>query len=294
MQQRPGPRRSGGTAATPRFQRIAVVGAGVVRFQEGTEAFDELAAQVLAIDRRDLSCMTLLLFGGPANIATLAIAMRRRASAVTESVGRLERAGYVRRRPGRGSPPVELTEHARAWITRIWDPLRQDGERLLSGYATKELDVIAAYVAQAVRIQQQHARRLRRWLTSPAATARQAHLRGGLSPAALKRVHLFVEANLERPLHLRDLAARAGLSVYHFARAFRTTSGVTPRAFIEARRVERAKHLIEGSTRSLADIAVAVGFGSQSRLTVAFRRQTGSTPARFRTATPRAAAPANG
>jgi transcriptional regulator GlxA family with amidase domain len=43
-----------------------------------------------------------------------------------------------------------------------------------------------------------------------ASPAGRPQLRGGLSPAALRRVQLFVEANLARPLHLRDLAERAG------------------------------------------------------------------------------------
>jgi AraC family transcriptional regulator len=70
---------------------------------------------------------------------------------------------------------------------------------------------------------------------------------------------------LARPIHLNDLAARAALSPYHFARAFRKSAGMTPRAFVEHRRIEQAKRLLTESPRSLADVAMETGFGTQSR-----------------------------
>jgi AraC family transcriptional regulator len=148
--------------------------------------------------------------------------------------------------------------------------------------------MVHAFMTRIGDVQDRQARRLRRWLLDPPARSGRPHLRGGLSPAALRRVQLFVEAHLERPMTVRDLAARAGLSPSHFTRAFRATAGVTPRAFVEGRRLERARALIDGTDRSLSDIALACGFKTQSRLTVAFRRQTGFTPAAYRRGRPRA------
>jgi AraC family transcriptional regulator len=93
---------------------------------------------------------------------------------------------------------------------------------------------------------------------------------------------VFIEANLGAPIQLHDLAARAGLSPYHFARAFRTSTGVTPRAFVEQRRIACASRLLAESDRSIAGIAADTGFGTQSRFTSVFKRQTGFTPAVFR------------
>jgi AraC family transcriptional regulator len=174
-----------------------------------------------------------------------------------------------------------LTPHARDWIDRLWEPLRHRGTEMLAAYSPDELSLIVRVLRSACDVQERHLADLRRWLNEPAAT-RKSHQRGGLSPAALQRVQVFVEANIDRPIRLADLAVRAGLSVHHFGRAFRTSTGVTPRAFIEQRRIARVRTLIADTDQPLADIAAATGFATQSHLTTAFRRATGFTPAAYR------------
>ncbi|AWK86523.1 helix-turn-helix domain-containing protein [Azospirillum thermophilum] len=104
-----------------------------------------------------------------------------------------------------------------------------------------------------------------------------AFARGGLAPAAVRRVREFVETRLESPLTIDDLAAVAGLSPYHFARAFKRATGEAPHGYVLGRRVERAKAMIAAG-RPLAEVAAATGFSSQSHLTARFRERVGVTP----------------
>ncbi|WP_207459676.1 AraC family transcriptional regulator [Azospirillum sp. SYSU D00513] len=108
--------------------------------------------------------------------------------------------------------------------------------------------------------------------------------RGGLAPAVLRRVAEFVEAHLDAPLSIDDLAAVAGLSPFHFARAFKRSTGEAPHRFVLRRRIERAKSLIAMDGLPLAEVAAACGFSSQSHFTLRFREVTGLTPKRFASA----------
>ena len=68
---------------------------------------------------------------------------------------------------------------------------------------------------------------------------------------------------------------------YHFSRAFKAATGKSPYAFALGRRVLRARQLVF-TEMPLGDIALAVGFSSQSHLTEHFRRSLGVTPGRIR------------
>lgn len=244
---------------------------------------DDAAAALLALDRPALPCLTVLLYGGAASIEQLTAATGLARKGVLAIVQKIQLAGYARRVPGgTGDERFELSDHARRWIETIWGPLQRQGHQLLKRYGRKDLSVFARRLAKARAIQEIHAARIRALLDEPLSRGRANHLRGGLSPAALRRVQLFVEANLSQPIRLPDLAERATLSAFHFARAFKTSTGTTPRAFIEQRRIEKAKQPLRESVLPLADIALEAGFQTQSRFTTAFRRITGFTPAVYR------------
>jgi AraC family transcriptional regulator len=273
-------------AAQSRGALIAAIGTEIVRFQDASNRVDDAAAAVLALERADLQCVSMLLFMGAAPAERLVGALRLTPRAFRSMIERIELAGYARRVMTREGDRVELTDHARRWVETLWGPLAAEGTRLLELESTRDLAVLARFMETIRPVQEAHAARIRALLEVPSASAPSNRVRGGLSPAALRRVQLFIEANLERTIHLSDLAERAGLSEFHFARSFKTSMGTTPRAFLENRRIEKAQELLRESDLSLAQIAAETGLGTQSRFTTTFRRATGFTPATYRRGKP--------
>jgi AraC-like DNA-binding protein len=92
----------------------------------------------------------------------------------------------------------------------------------------------------------------------------------------------FVEESLDRDVGLFELASLTGLSVTHFAHAFKATYGVSPYRYILQRRVERAKILLRTSEDTIAAIAARIGFSSQSRFSQTFASVTGVSPSACR------------
>ena len=109
-----------------------------------------------------------------------------------------------------------------------------------------------------------------------------AQARGGLPPGAMRRVREYVDAHLGENMDLAELASIAGLSVFHFARQFKQSAGVTPHSYLVQRRVERAQDLLARTDLALSEIAVAAGFSDQSHLARHFRQMLGTTPREFR------------
>lgn len=102
--------------------------------------------------------------------------------------------------------------------------------------------------------------------------------------AAPKLQRLIVEI-VEQPaqdLRVPDLAARAGMSERTFARTFREETGLTPAAFVEQARVDRAKSILETSDWPLARVAERAGFGSVAALHRVFANKLKTTPGEYR------------
>lgn len=91
----------------------------------------------------------------------------------------------------------------------------------------------------------------------------------------------YLETHLTDPVKLEDLAAIAGLSRFHFARAFKETASMTPMQYVERIRISRAKELLEKGAMSIADIAHLIGFSDQSHFTRRFKLQVGCTPGNY-------------
>jgi len=107
---------------------------------------------------------------------------------------------------------------------------------------------------------------------------RPIHNRGGLSAVAKRRVLELIEAALDARLTVEMLSREVGLSVAHFARAFKETMGRAPHQYLLALRLERARRLLETTEASLSDIAQRAGFADQAHFTRLFKRAFGTTP----------------
>lgn len=104
--------------------------------------------------------------------------------------------------------------------------------------------------------------------------------------AGMGRVLGWIETGLDRPLGVADLAARAGMSVRTFHRAFRAATGRTPWDYIVAARLERAaERLAHGPVHeTVTEIALACGFDDSNYFSRSFRRFAGATPTAYRAA----------
>jgi len=127
-----------------------------------------------------------------------------------------------------------------------------------------------------------HCRPRRGHLTNLPHTVVPSQWRGGLPPRMLRRVQEYVDSHLSENLELEQLALTAGLSLHHFARAFKTSVGVPPHQFVLQRRLSLARDLLIGTDRLIADIAIAAGFSDQSHLSRTFRKAFAVSPIAFR------------
>jgi AraC family transcriptional regulator len=88
--------------------------------------------------------------------------------------------------------------------------------------------------------------------------------------------HLADEFNLDR------LAARAGLSKFHFNRLFKSATGVTPSCYHITLRIDLARRLLRETKKSAGEIALEVGYATPSHFAQIFKRETGLSPSNYR------------
>lgn len=102
-----------------------------------------------------------------------------------------------------------------------------------------------------------------------------------LTPGQQKRVLDYIRNHLTQEFGLVDLAGVIDSSPSHFARIFRNTFGMPPYRYVIEQRILEAKRLMADGTQSISEIALLLGFSSQSHFTVTFRKVTGTTPKGF-------------
>ncbi len=102
-----------------------------------------------------------------------------------------------------------------------------------------------------------------------------------LSPP-LQRAFRWLDDHLAEPLSLGKIAAAAGVSESSLRRHFHEETGFSPVDYVMRQRIAKAKEWLGDPTRSVTDIAFALGFSTSAYFTAVFRRVTGMTPKKFR------------
>jgi AraC family transcriptional regulator len=100
----------------------------------------------------------------------------------------------------------------------------------------------------------------------------------------IQRAAEYLRAHLDVDTGLAEVAAVAGVSAFHFARQFKQVFGVSPHRYTIQCRVERARHLLSTTRRSVMSIALDLGFCSPEHFSNTFRRLVGVSPAKYRAA----------
>jgi transcriptional regulator GlxA family with amidase domain len=179
-----------------------------------------------------------------------------------------------------------LAQHYPA-VTVEPDPIFvRDGNVITSAGVTAGMDLALALVEEDVgrEVALEAARWLVLFLKRPGGqsqfSSQLASQRADREP--LRELQGWVADNLERDLSVPALAGRAGMSERNFARAFRRETGLTPAAYVEVVRVERARIALESGDLPVELVAKQVGFGTVETMRRAFRRRLGVAPADYR------------
>jgi AraC family transcriptional regulator len=107
-------------------------------------------------------------------------------------------------------------------------------------------------------------------------------VRGGLTPKALLRAIERLRSDSDADVSLAALASEAGLSRFHFCRAFKESTGLTPHAWLRQHRLEQAMNLLRDTDASIVSVAAELGYASQTAFAAAFRKLAGETPSDWR------------
>ncbi|WP_378734253.1 helix-turn-helix transcriptional regulator [Nocardia brasiliensis] len=97
----------------------------------------------------------------------------------------------------------------------------------------------------------------------------------------LRRARDLADRQYADPLRLDELATAAGVSKYHFLRAFAAVYGLTPAAYLAERRIERAQDLLRATNLTVTEVCMLVGYSSLGSFSSKFRQLVGVSPSEY-------------
>lgn len=106
--------------------------------------------------------------------------------------------------------------------------------------------------------------------------------RNGYRDEVVQEVLQFFEENYSKHFTLREVAAKHGLSPSGLIFKFKKSTGLQPMRHLIGIRIRQAKSLLSGTSRSVGEIATAVGFENCYYFSNAFKQETGHSPSEYR------------
>lgn len=156
-----------------------------------------------------------------------------------------------------------------AVLSALLEPLRTE---LMSAHGPSALFVQGLAQSLAVHLVRAYG----------AAARNKPRPRGGLPAFKLRRVMDLMESRLDQEFQLERLARQAGLSEFHFCRAFKQSTGYAPSRYFIRLRMDAARRLLRETSRPIIEIGLEVGYSSASHFSQIFRRETGVSPSDYR------------
>jgi len=105
-------------------------------------------------------------------------------------------------------------------------------------------------------------------------------LKPGNENSAVQKALYYIEECFAEDVNLNELAQYVALSPYYFLRVFCAKVGMPPHAYLESVRIRHAQRLIRAG-KPLAEVAIEIGFNSQSHMTRGFKKIIGVTPGQY-------------
>ena len=132
--------------------------------EAANDAFDEVAAQKLGVNRTDLRCLNIVQNHGGLTAGRLAELSGLTTAAVTTVLDRLERAGYARRvrdESDRRQVFVEVTPLVAERGSLIWGPIADDLRRRMTRMSVQDMKVVMAFFRESRDLNRRHIERVR-------------------------------------------------------------------------------------------------------------------------------------
>ncbi|MDU9393821.1 GlxA family transcriptional regulator [Pseudomonas sp. zfem002] len=162
----------------------------------------------------------------------------------------------------------------------------RDRQLITSGGVTAGIDLALGVVAEdhGKKVAQDVAKVLLVVMKRQGGQARFSPLAGAVAKeeTPITRVQQHVLAHLEEPFGIQRMAALAAMSPRHFSRVFHREVNMTPMAFLQNARIDRARELLESGDLPLKTVAYRSGFGSVRYMRQVFSERLGVTPGEYR------------